>query len=74
MTENPGGIESFILNYYKKLQGDEFIFDFLANSYNDIAYEKFFKDNGSKIFHICSRSKNLIKYKVPYIWMVDSFK
>lgn len=63
MTENPGGIESFILNYYKKLQGDEFIFDFLANSYNDIAYEKFFKDNGSKIFHICSRSKNLIKYK-----------
>ena len=34
MTENPGGVESVIMNYYHYMDKNTFHFDFLCNSYN----------------------------------------
>ncbi len=62
MTENPGGVESFLINYYRLLNGKELCFDFLCNSYEKIAYEDELINNGSRCFHIVSRSKNPLKY------------
>ena len=36
MTENPGGVESVIMNYYHYMDKNTFHFDFLCNSYNKI--------------------------------------
>lgn len=62
MNENPGGVESFIMNYYRKFTLRELQFDFLCNSNNKIAYEDEITNTGSKIFHITPRSRNPIKY------------
>lgn len=40
MTENPGGVESVIMNYYHYMDKNTFHFDFLCNSYNKIAFEE----------------------------------
>jgi len=62
MTENPGGVESFLINSYRVINGRGIRFDFLCNSYNDIAYEDELKDTGSRCFHIIARSKNPVLY------------
>lgn len=63
MTENPGGIESFLMSYYRNINRDKFQFDFLCNSYKPIAYEKEINNLGGRCFHIIARSKNYHKYK-----------
>ena len=39
MTENPGGVESFLMSYIRKINRGNFKFDFLCNSHDKIAYE-----------------------------------
>ena len=34
MTENPGGVESFLMNYYRRIDRSRFHFDFLCNFLN----------------------------------------
>ena len=63
MTENPGGVESVIMNYYHYMDKNTFHFDFLCNSYNKIAFEDEIISNGSQTFHFPARSKNYKKYK-----------
>lgn len=63
MTENPGGVESFLVNYYRHINRDKIQFDFLCNSYNDVAYEQELIEMGARMFHITARSENLKKYK-----------
>lgn len=61
MTGSRGGIESFIMNYYRKINGADIHLDFLCNQKNP--YEKELRENGSKIFYLYSKSQHPIKYK-----------
>lgn len=63
ITEIKGGIESFIMNYYRNIDKTLFHFDFICNTYNKIAYEEEIINSGSKIFKFTARSKNYFKYK-----------
>lgn len=63
MTENPGGMESFVLNYLEKIEQENLNFDFLSNTLNDIAYEDKFKEMGSSMYHIPSFGKSPIQNK-----------
>ena len=63
MTENPGGVESFLLNYYRNIDRERIQFDFLCNTYDPVAYEDELISLGGRTFHIVSRSKNLFRYK-----------
>lgn len=63
MTENPGGVESVIINYYRNINRSDIQFDFLCNSYNKIAYEDEIISLGGKTIHFPARSKNYFKYK-----------
>lgn len=63
MTENPGGVESFLVNYYHHIDRSRLQFDFLCNSHNPIAYEEDVKKLGARCFHITARSENYLKYK-----------
>ena len=47
MTENPGGIESVIMNYYRHINRDLIQFDFLCNC-TKIAYEEEIRSLGEK--------------------------
>ena len=63
MTENPGGVESFLVNYYRNIDRDRIQFDFLCNSHNPVAYEEELISLGGRTYHITARSKNPGLYK-----------
>ena len=62
MTDNPGGIESVIMNYYRKIDREKIQFDFLSNS-PYIAYEDEIKSLGGKIYLITARKKSYFKFR-----------
>ncbi len=62
ITENPGGVESVIMNYYRKIDKTKIQFDFLCNT-ETVAYEEEIKSLGGAIYHITSRRKNYREYK-----------
>lgn len=63
MTENPGGIESFLMNYYRHIDRDKIQLDFLCNSHNPIAHEAELISLGARMYHVTARRKNLLRYK-----------
>lgn len=62
MTENPGGVESVIMNYYRHINREKVQFDFLCNCPN-IAYEEEIKSLGGKVYKITARKENYWKFK-----------
>ena len=62
ITDNPGGIESVIMNYYRTFDKNKIQLDFLCNT-EKVAYENEIKKLGGKIYRIVARSKNYRKYK-----------
>lgn len=63
MTENPGGVESVIMNYYRCIDKTKIQFDFLCNFHENAAYEDELVAMGGNVFHITARSENYGKYK-----------
>ncbi len=63
MTENPGGVESFLMNYYRNIDRDRLQFDFLCNSHRPVAYEDELKSLGAKTYHVAARSEDFGRYR-----------
>lgn len=63
MTENPGGVESFLMNYIREMLSEDLKFDFLCNSYQKVAYEDELKGMGCRMIHFPARSKNYRQYR-----------
>lgn len=63
MTENPGGVESVILNYYRHIDRTKIQFDFLCNSFEPVAYEEELLALGGKTFHFPARSRDYLGYR-----------
>ena len=63
ITENPGGVESFLLSYYRKIDKTKIQFDFLCNTHNKVAYEDELKALGGRVIHIAMRSKEPFRYR-----------
>lgn len=62
MTENPGGVESIIMNYYRHMDRNRVQFDFLCNS-KSIAYEEEIRNMGGNVYKIISRRENYWRFK-----------
>lgn len=62
MTQNPGGIENVIMNYYRNIDRNSIQFEFLCNT-EIVAYQDEIIKLKGKIIKIPSRSKNFFKYK-----------
>lgn len=60
MTPNPGGVESFIMNYYRKINHKKIQFDFV-NMYEKIAYEDEIEELGGNVYKVPHFKKNPIK-------------
>lgn len=63
ITDNPGGVESVIINYYRCIDRTKIQFDFLCNFHEAAAYEDELKALGGEVYHITARSDNYKKYK-----------
>lgn len=62
MTDNYGGVESVIMNYYRKFDHKKIKMDFLVTSSSEIAYSSEIKKYNGKFFTIPSRHSNPITY------------
>lgn len=62
ITDNPGGVESVIMSYYRQIDRSKYQFDFLCNT-NVVAHENEILKLGGKIYRICARSINHKKYE-----------
>lgn len=62
MTENPGGVESFLMNYYRHINRELVQFDFLCNTYQKVAFEDEIVSYGGCVFHIAARSDNYFRF------------
>ncbi|MCW6652437.1 glycosyltransferase family 1 protein [Aerococcaceae bacterium NML210727] len=63
MTENPGGVEAFLLNYYSHIDKERIQFDFLVNTHEKIAHEETLRNYGAKIYGITPRSQNVFRFR-----------
>lgn len=61
MTDNPGGIESVVMAYYRALDKSKFQFDFLANT-ETMAYQDEVEHLGGTVYHIPPRHSSPIAY------------
>ena len=65
MTENNGGIESYVMNYYRHINKDLLQFDFVTD-HPSIAYSEEIKALGGEVYFIPSRRGNLLKHIVDF--------
>ena len=56
MTDNLGGMETFMLSYIRGMQDNDIVFDFIS-PYEKIAIEQEVIALGGKVYHLPSRKK-----------------
>ena len=61
LGNNPGGMEAFVMNYFRELARQGVSFDFVS-MYGTIAYEKEILELGGRVF-LCSQ------YKKRLLWL-----
>lgn len=61
MTNNRGGIESYLMNYFRGLRKNNIVFDFVTE-YDTVAYNDEVEQLGGKIYHIPSRRESIIRH------------
>lgn len=61
MTNNPGGIESYLINKMREAKSYNIVFDFITD-FPCIAYKDAIANNGSKVFFIPPKSKGLVAH------------
>ncbi|MFR5683192.1 MAG: glycosyltransferase family 1 protein, partial [Clostridia bacterium] len=60
---NYGGIETFIMNYYRKMDHSKVQIDFLANGSNKGAYDEEIEAMGGRIYHLPRRGRHYFAYR-----------
>lgn len=57
-----GGIESFMMNYFRHIDREKVRIDFLVHGYEKGVYDAEIEASGCKIYHVPTKSKHPIKY------------
>ena len=58
----PGGMGSFLMNVYKKIDRNKVQFDFIVMGEKEVNYHKEAEELGAKIYKITPLSTNPLKY------------
>ncbi len=62
MTDNQGGIETFLINYYRNIDKSKIQFDFTNIYNNKLCYQDEIEKSGGKIYEVSNYYKHPIKY------------
>lgn len=60
---NRGGIESFMMNYFRRIDRKRVQIDFVVHGYEKGAYDEEIEQRGGKIYHVPIKSKHPLAYK-----------
>lgn len=61
-TDNPGGIENVVMNYYRNFDRNKIQLDFLYST-DTIAFKEEIESLGGKVFRIAAKHNNYLQYK-----------
>lgn len=61
MHDKIGGVETFLMNYYRNIDRNKVQFDFIS-IYDKLCFEDEIKSLGGRVYTICSEKVNPIKY------------
>ena len=61
LGNNPGGMEAFVMNYFRELARQGVSFDFVS-MYGTIAYEKEILELGGRVFYVPNIKKDYFGY------------
>lgn len=61
MHDKIGGVETFLMNYYRNIDRNKVQFDFIS-IYDKLCFENEIKSLGGRVYKICSEKVNPIKY------------
>ena len=61
MTDNLGGLETFMLSYISNIDNDKVVFDFIA-PYEKISIEEEINELGGTVYHLPKRKENIRAY------------
>ena len=61
MHDKIGGVETFLMNYYRNMDRNKIQFDFIS-IYDKLCFEDEIQQLGGKVYKICSEKRNPIKY------------
>lgn len=73
MHDKIGGVETFLMNYYRNIDKSQIQFDFI-NMYDKLCFEDEIKQLGGKIYQVTNVKKNPIKYYEQIKNIVDKNK
>lgn len=62
MTDNLGGIENFLINYYRNIDKEKVQFDFVNIYDNKLCFQQEIEDLGGKVYDVPNYYKHPIKY------------
>ena len=68
MTDNPGGIETYLLNFFLRVQDKLVHLDFVSD-FPAIAHSHILEEQGAKLFFIPAKSKNLFGH-LSAMWRI----
>lgn len=58
MTDNPGGIEAYLLNLFRRVQGNQVMLDFVSD-FPAVVEADFLRENGARLYFIPAKGKDL---------------
>ena len=61
MTDNPGGIETYLMNQMRSLDSEKVKFDFITD-FPNMVYAQEVENSGSKIYYIPAKSKGVLAH------------
>lgn len=62
MTDNLGGIESYLINYYRKIDKSKVQFDFVNIYHNDLCFQDEIESMGAKVYKLSNYYKHPLRY------------
>jgi len=73
MYNNLGGIETFLMNYYRNINKNDIQFDFI-NMYDNICFQEEIIELGAHVYNIANVKKNPVEYCVELYKLVKKNK
>ena len=73
LGNNPGGVEAFVMNYFRELSKNGVSFDFVS-MYGIIAYEKEILSLGGRVFYVPNVKKDYFGYVRKFTALLEKEK
>lgn len=71
ITDNLGGIETFMINYYRNIDKSKVLFDFVNIYPNDLCFQNEIEQNGGKVYKLPSYYRHPVKYLKQLIKLIN---